>query len=226
MTPALLLALQVLTCGDSLTAAGGWQSQLSPDLQTVNCAAYGAASWHGAHDLPNVQSLGSVRDALAANPEADAIVLFYGTNDVRWAEWAGNGFQDDGRYTDETTHQAFEQMVAESRAAGLAVVLVVPPPILAIEGTTTPENARLFNTNITELLRRHLREVAKGRAVIADLHAAFMARDAQGLMACLYTAPNDSTDGVHMGSFACPDGVYAAKLIAAQIERALRRALR
>lgn len=221
----LLASLVLLTCGDSLTAGGSWQTLLAGSPTVANCGVYGATSWHAATGLDS-QSFGYVRAALAAHPEAEAIVLWYGTNDVRWPDWADTGHDGTLRLVHTLTRASLEQMADDALAVGLPVVLVVPPPIIAWPGGTTALQEAEWNASIKHILRPHIREIAARRRIpVADLYAAFERRDAAGLMECLYVGWNNSGDGVHMGQVACPDGKSAAQVIAPVIDRALARAL-
>lgn len=222
----LLATLALIAFGDSNTKAD-WMRWTGYAYE--NHGVNGASSWQAA-DI-EAGSLRYLRDwlDLGAFEQGDVVVLMYGTNDVRWPMsgslahtlWSGTGLWGDFRRTRLASVAALEQMTDDALGAGLAVVLVVPPPIIEAPGKHTADEVARFNTRF-RALADGIYGIAESRTgvVVVDAHAYFEALP-YWPDPCLYTSQG-SYDGVHMGGSLCPDGLSGQQHLAAAIAQMLQ----
>jgi len=228
---ALLAALTIIAFGDSLTAAD-WMQHTPYAYE--NHGVNGDQSWKAAELAGENQSYRRFRDWLDSYTVVgdETVVLFYGTNDVRYPtsgpvagqEWAGDGLFNNFRRTRIATGDSLEQMADDALGAGMAVLIVVPPPIIEAPTKHTADEAARFNTNIRAMQADIARIVADrpGEPISSvSLYDHFT-----GLShwpdTCLYEFTGGGYDGIHPGGQPCPaDGLSGQEHMAIAIEGAL-----
>lgn len=158
---------RVFGWGDSLTRGmdwGAWIERWHPDRWDVRDHGWnGEQSWRAACNVALPKPDCRFRDFLSSYSyeDGDTFVFLWGTNDVRYFSWT----DPDSPWPDASaTRAALEQMVDDALATGADVVVGVPPPLLAFEGSThSAEEVSEFNRRISVTLRGIVQAIVRER---------------------------------------------------------------